>query len=270
MNIHSVSLKGRRESNEDKHSVIFNEDGHETTMATVNYLGVYDGHGGKYVSRFLSQSLPPLFLGKQVTYPLTRNYILDTYKSLQDQLKESHKEQAMRCGSTCLVVVHYKAPSDGRYYINLMNTGDCRCVICRDNLGIPLSKDHKPNWPEERARIQALGGNIYFDGDDYRIKELSVSRAFGDLEAEPFVTYVPDIYRYRLERSDKFLIIACDGLWDKLSNQEVVNFVLTECYDNTTNVRINREINIAKKLGEYAIQKGSTDNVTIIVCFLSG
>lgn len=267
MNVHSVSLKGRRDYNEDKHNIILNEDGHITDFVPANYLGIYDGHGGKYVSKFLSQNLPPLFMNKSVKYPLTKNYILECYKNIQDQLKNKHKSYAMHCGSTCLVIIHYKSPKDGKYYINLMNTGDSRSIICRDNLGIPLSKDHKPYWPEERHRIQQLGGKIYFDGDDYRIKDLSVSRSFGDIEAEPYVTYVPDIYRYRLEKNDRFIILACDGLWDRLSNQEVVNFILTEGYDSSTTTRINKDVNIAKKLGEYAIQRGSGDNVTIIIIF---
>ena len=268
MNVHSVSLKGRREFNEDKHNIILNEDKHITNFVSANYLAVYDGHGGKFVSKYLSENLPAHFMNQNVTYPLTKNFILETYKNTQDELKTKYKSNAQHCGSTCLVVIHYKSLKDNKYYINLMNTGDSRAIICRDNLAIPLSKDHKPHWPEERGRIQALGGHIYFDGDDYRIKDLSVSRAFGDIEAEPYVTYMPDIYRYKLEKNDKFIVLACDGLWDKLSNQEVTNFILTECYDETTLNRINKDVNIAKRLGEYAIQKGSTDNVTIIIIFL--
>jgi serine/threonine protein phosphatase PrpC len=270
MNVHSVSLKGRRVNNEDKHNIILNEDGHIPEYANVNYLGIYDGHGGKYVSKYLSDNLPILFMDKLVKYPLKRNYILDSFKNINDQLETNHKNYTTHCGSTCLVVIHYKSLKDGQYYINLMNTGDSRCIICRDNLGIPLSKDHKPHWPEERHRIQQLGGKIYYDGDDYRIKDLSVSRAFGDFAASPYVTYVPDIYRYRLEKNDKFIVLACDGLWDRLSNQEVVNFILTECYDSSTTTRINKNVNIAKKLGEYAIQRGSNDNVTIIIIFFDG
>lgn len=267
MNIHSVSLKGRRESNEDKHNVILNEDNHIPEYTQANYLAIYDGHGGKYVSKYLSEKLPILFMDKNISYPLTKNYILDSYKKIQDDLKTNHLNYATHCGSTCLVTIYYKSHGDSKYYMNLMNTGDSRCVLCRDNLAIPLSKDHKPHWPEEKARIESIGGQIYFDGDDYRIKDLSVSRAFGDIEANPFVTYIPDIYRYRLEKNDKFIVMGCDGLWDKLSNQEVVNFILVECYDNTTSNRINKDINIAKKLGEYAIQQGSGDNITIIIVF---
>jgi len=247
--------------------MIYNEDLKNKDYGPINFYGVYDGHGGKYVSEYLSENLPKYFLNKETKFPLTKTYINYVYKNIQDDLNENHHSKALHCGSTCLVVMQYKSAKDNYHYIHILNTGDSRCVICRDNIGIPLTKDHKPHWPEERYRIEELGGKIYFDGDDYRIKDLSVSRAFGDIDASPYVTCMPDSYRYKLEKNDKFLILACDGLWDKLSNQEVVNFILTETYDNTTTKRINKNINIAKKLGEYAIKCGSTDNITIIIVF---
>jgi serine/threonine protein phosphatase PrpC len=99
---------------------------------------------------------------------------------------------------------------------------------------------------------------------------LSVSRAFGDLDSLPYITSQPDIFRYELLSNDKFMIIACDGLWDIMSNQEVVEFILEELNklsnkNKTTNG--NGKNNIAKLLGEYAIQKGSYDNITIIIVF---
>lgn len=166
-----------------------------------------------------------------------------------------------------MVAIHYKCPTkDDNYYIDIINLGDSRCIICRDNFAIPLSKDHKPHYFEEKNRIQRLGGEIYFDGYEYRIKDLSVSRTFGDIDTEPYITHTPDIHRYRLEKNDQFVVLACDGLWDVLSNQEVTDFILTEGYD-ADSTRINKSVNIAKKLGEYAIEKGSTDNITIIIIY---
>jgi len=266
MNIHSVSLKGRRDSNEDKHNIILNEDGKNNAYLPVNFFGVYDGHGGKFVSAYLSKNLQNYFMAKcTVNYPLSKKYIYDTYNTIQNDLTTKHRKEALHCGSTCLAAVHAKV--DEKYYITLFNTGDCRAVLCRDNIAIPLTKDHKPHWPEERFRIQQLGGNIHFDGEDHRIKDLSVSRAFGDIDAHPYVTCTPDVYKYRIDKNDKFMIMACDGLWDKLSNQEVVNFILIEGYDISVTKRNTNASNIAKKLGEYAIQKGSTDNITIIIIF---
>jgi serine/threonine protein phosphatase PrpC len=62
------------------------------------------------------------------------------------------------------------------------------------------------------------------------------------------------------------MVLACDGLWDVLQNQDVVNFVLSNSYDEKNN-RINKNTNIARKLAEYAIMRGSGDNITCIVVF---
>lgn len=268
MYVHSVSLKGKRYQNEDKHNIYLNIDGtKDENLAHVNLLSVYDGHGGKFVSEFLEKNIPNFFLDNRVQYPLKRQYIKSVYEHLNNILKDKFENYSKHCGSTCLIVIQYKIEEN--YYINVLNTGDCRAVLCRDHLAIPLTKDHKPNWPEERRRIEKLGGNIYFDGVDYRIKDLSVSRAFGDLDAQPYLTNMPDIFRYKLDKEDKFIVIACDGLWDVMTNYEVVNFILNNCYDDKLKDITNQNINIASKLAEYAIKvKGSTDNVSIIVLFL--
>lgn len=265
MSIHSVSMKGKRPQNEDKHDTILNIDGSNVNNALVNYYGVYDGHGGKFVSKFLHDHLSQCFMDKRVEYPLKKSFVKKIYSYLQNTLKTEYLRNSTNTGSTCSVVIHYK--KDNCEYINVLNTGDSRCVMCRNNLGIPLTKDHKPNWPEESARIRSLGGEIMFDGFDWRINDLSVSRAFGDISAEPYVTCMPDIFRYKLSDDDKFIILACDGLWDVFGCQEAVNFVLENCYDVASGTRINKHINVAKRLGELAIAKGSNDNVTIVIVF---
>jgi serine/threonine protein phosphatase PrpC len=62
--------------------------------------------------------------------------------------------------------------------------------------------------------------------------------------------------------------LACDGLWDVLEPQEIVNFIISQCYDLEGN-RINKKTNIARTLGDLALQKGSTDNITIIIVFFN-
>lgn len=265
MNIHSASLRGHRKQNEDKHNVYINLNGGDKSKAPINFYSVYDGHGGKQVSKYLCENLKEYFIKKTTRYPLNRIDILKTYNEIQLNLKNTNFAQNM--GSTALVVIQYT--KDENVYLNIMNSGDSRCVLCRDNFAIPLTKDHKPHWPEEQHRISLLGGDIIYDGYDWRINDLSVSRAFGDVYATPYVTHVPDIYRYKLDKNDKFCILACDGVWDVLSSQDVVNFILINCYDKSLKTRINKHYNIATQLGEYAIKMGSTDNITIIVVFFS-
>jgi protein phosphatase 2C len=264
MNVHSVSLKGHRDQNEDQHEIIINTDNRDKTQKNVNFFGVYDGHGGKEISKFIKENLSQYFMDKRIKCPVSKRYVINVYDHIQRILKKN--SSAYYSGTTSLTVLHFKY--NGESYLNIMNTGDSRCILCRDNFAMPLTKDHKPHWPEEKSRIESLGGKITFDGYDWRIKDLSVSRAFGDFDATPYVTHRPDLYRYKLDKNDKFFVLACDGLWDVLCNHDVINFILLSCYDKTTKNRINKDVNIASKLGEYAIKKGSTDNITIIVIFL--
>lgn len=263
-NIFFASLQGLRSSNEDCHSIFYNIDNHDPNFKAINLFAVYDGHGGKQVSDYLSKVLPKYFIDPRVKYPLSKTYIMNVYDDIQKQLeKQSYSKHT---GSTALVVIQYKQNND--MYLNIINLGDCRCIISRDNLALPLTKDHKPYWPEEKRRITSMGGKIEFDGYDWRIKDLSVSRAFGDLDAKPYVSHLPDLYRYRLDKSDKFIIIGCDGLYDYCDNSSLVNYILNNCYDNTLTKRINKDMDIANKLAHYAIESGSSDNISCIILFL--
>lgn len=263
MNVHYKSIIGLRKSNEDAHNIILNSKGKYSNYKNINFFGIYDGHGGKEVSTFLSKNIPKYFLHKKVQYPLKNRYIISAYDDIQKKLKKN--SYARHTGSTCLLALNYYCGKD--QYMNILNTGDCRATLCRNSMAIPLTKDHKPHWPEERDRIERLGGKITWDGYDWRIKDLSVSRAFGDLDSTPYVTHRPDIFRYKINNSDKFLILACDGLWDVVSDQEAVNYVLTMCYNMRDKKRINKSVNISDKLTQYALKKGSTDNISVIVIF---
>ena len=268
MSVHSVSLKGLRPNNEDNHSVKINLNNKDKNLAPVNLYAVYDGHGvntgGKTVSKYLADNLPRFFTDKRIKYPLKKSYIDKVYDHLQEGLTEKHKIISNNSGSTCLVVAHYKKNS--KEYLDVMNTGDSRCVICRDNRGVPLTKDHKPFWPDEMSRITKLGGIPKYDGADWRIGDLSVSRAFGDRDTGKYITHLPEVSRFKIGKDDKFLILACDGLWDAVSSQDAVNFVLHNSYDNEGKILKNKE-NIAKKLGDHAINAGSTDNVTVMIVY---
>ncbi len=266
--VYDTSIKGRRKNNEDKHIILLNKEGQNEKYNNIDLFGIYDGHGGKAVSSFLVNNLPLYFTSKKTQYPLSKTYIYKVHKMLQQKLEIDNPLAAKNSGSTSLMVMLYKNSSkNNSMFMNIINVGDSRCVLCKDNIAIALTKDHKPNWPEEKIRIEDLGGTIYNDGSDWRIHDLSVSRAFGDVDATPYVTCIPDIYHYKIDKNCKFFVIACDGIWDVLTNQEVVNFVLTYCFDTTTKVRINKHLNIAKRLTEYAYKKGSGDNLTVIVVF---
>ena len=117
------------------------------------------------------------------------------------------------------------------------NAGDSRAVVCRDGVAIPLSFDHKPNSEIESTRITKAGGFVEATNGFFRVNgNLNLSRSIGDLkykqspELPPeaqIITAEPDVLKHTLDPKDEFFIVACDGVWDVLSNQEAVDFVRT-------------------------------------------
>ena len=176
-------------------------------------------------------------------------------------MKEKHPRAVEYCGSTACIGIH-SLDKNNKNFVWIVNVGDSRAVLCnKSGNAVQLSVDHKPNLPEEKKRIEHLGGKITYDGSDWRIKTLSLSRAFGDLDCCPYVTHLPNIYKYKIDSNDKFIILACDGLWDALSNQTAVEFIRDLQFKNFQG-------NYAKELANYGLDKGSYDNITVIIYFI--
>tara|TARA_E500000178_G_C16886631_1_gene691540 strand:- start:51 stop:857 length:807 start_codon:yes stop_codon:yes gene_type:complete len=267
MKINSYSLQGLRESNEDQHVYFLNLNGEEKKINNINFVGVFDGHGGKTVSSFLKKNIVKHF-AKNIdssTYFSTLNasrFLNKVFNDVEDKLEKNHPRAVNYTGSTALCGVISNNKLNNKRILWIANVGDSRAVLCNDkNEAVQLSQDHKPNNVNEKKRIEQLGGKIKYDGSDWRINDLSLSRAFGDLESKPYITHLPQIFKYNLNKNDKFIIFACDGLWDVLSNSAAIKYV---------NALAGKKYkgNYAKKLAEKAIKEGSTDNVTAVILFL--
>ena len=88
------------------------------------------------------------------------------------------------------------------------------------------------------------------------------------MDSTPFVTHKPEIFKYKIKKNDKFIVIGCDGLWDVMSNKNVNDFILDKINKiKITEMSGNSNNNIAYLLANYAIKKGSTDNISIIIIF---
>jgi len=90
------------------------------------FFAVYDGHGGKFVSKYFSNNLHNYFLNS-TEFPFSKNYVYNTFAANQNILKTKYKKDSFLCGSTCLVVVHYVI--ENQNYINIFNVGDSRCIL---------------------------------------------------------------------------------------------------------------------------------------------
>eukprot|EP00927_Polykrikos_kofoidii_P077324 TRINITY_DN74276_c0_g1_i1.p1 TRINITY_DN74276_c0_g1~~TRINITY_DN74276_c0_g1_i1.p1 ORF type:complete len:401 (-),score=83.76 TRINITY_DN74276_c0_g1_i1:35-1237(-) len=119
------------------------------------------------------------------------------------------------------------------------NAGDSRAVLCRKGQAVELSHDHKPNSEVERRRIEAAGGTVEESTAGTRVQyrvngNLNLSRAIGDLDFKrredldhdsQVICSTPDLVNMSITEDDEFIVLACDGIWDVKSNQEVCDFV---------------------------------------------
>jgi serine/threonine protein phosphatase PrpC len=274
MYLHTISLIGKRPTNEDAEYFLLNLDNNDSTKKDINLLAIFDGHGGPLVSKYLSEKLPPYFYDKSiVSSKIKQNsdkyhrYIIKLFDFMQDKIRNEVQESKIM-GSTAIIAQIYKASYKNR--LQILNVGDCRAIICNKfNIGNQLTKDHKPLQLEEYNRLTQMGGVITkFPNDDPRIGGLSVSRSFGDVDGKPYVSHRPEIFDYEISSTDKFLVIACDGLWDVFTNQEVTEYILNEMKnDYKYEAHKSTKNNIAFKLATDAINKGSTDNISVMILF---
>ncbi|EDO05165.1 Protein phosphatase 2C family protein [Babesia bovis T2Bo] len=145
---------------------------------------------------------------------------------------------AYGCGSTSVVMVVLGGETPA---ILVANAGDSRAVLCRGGRAVPLSHDHKPHLREEGERIRRAGGSVTngrVDGN------LNLSRSLGDLTfkqdltlppAEQRISAMPDVRICPLTDQDEFVVLACDGIWDCKSNQQVIDFVRSRLVDHEQN-----------------------------------
>lgn len=132
--------------------------------------------------------------------------------------------------------------------IYIANSGDSRCVMCKNGNSIALSTDHKPELEEEKKRIEKAGGNI----EDGRVKGiLKLSRALGDIEykrgkdlkpEEQMITAVPEIKVEKIVPETEFLIIASSGVWECYKNARLIADFRSEIWDSTANKPIKTKL----------------------------
>lgn len=257
MKIYFTSIKGRRQSNEDSHNIILNKS--LDNNIKINLLAIYDGHGGDKISKFLKNNVPRLYCNVKLKYPLTKEHHVKIFDLLQEEIISSRYGHSQ--GSTCLINLLYRYNDE--LYMNILNLGDCRLTIVNiNNTYNQITTDHKPDDEKESKRINEIGGRIYKDSEGiYRIGDLSLSRAFGDGDNAPYISHIPDIYTIKITKKHEFIVMACDGLWDVIENNEL--------YKLLKKYQIRKISNYASELATEALNRGSSDNISVIVLELN-
>ncbi|XP_022705831.1 probable protein phosphatase 2C T23F11.1 isoform X2 [Varroa jacobsoni] len=221
-------LQGWRINMEDAHTHLLSlPDDHDAA-----FFAVYDGHGGAKVAKYASCHVHRKIVSQQAYQE--GNYVRAIQQAFlevdQDMLNDDVMKEEL-AGSTGVVVLIKRDDPKSMGTMYCGNVGDSRAVCCIAGRTMPLSFDHKPSNKEEARRINAAGGWVDFN----RVNgNLALSRAFGDFvfkknEKKPaheqIVTAFPDVTVEPLTPDHEFVVLACDGIWDVMSNEEVIEFI---------------------------------------------
>ena len=229
------------------------------------YFAVFDGHAGIQASKWC---------GKHLHTIIEQNILADETRDVRDVLNDSflaideeiNTKLVGNSGCTAAVcVLRWELPdsvsddsmdlAQHQRKLYTANVGDSRIVLFRNGNSIRLTYDHKVSDTLEMQRVEQAGGLIMKS----RVNGmLAVTRSLGDKFFDSLVVGSPFTTSVEITSEDKFLILACDGLWDVIDDQDACELIKDITEPNEA----------AKVLVRYALENGTTDNVTVMVVFL--
>ncbi|CAF4175937.1 unnamed protein product, partial [Rotaria sp. Silwood2] len=260
-------MQGWRISNEDFHKHLVPIDNHSWKLWS--YFAIFDGHNGidtaknaanlldKYLIDALNQTEinsneESIYLS-QINKNQFNYIIKKTFFQLDKMLANLVNDRSGSVCITCLI---------GPKYIYLINVGDSRAIIIsNDGQVLAYTKDHKPDVVQEQERIHRAGGRItQYENDVARIEDkLAVSRTFGDyLLDKRLIPALPDTIQYPKNPLAAFVILACDGIWDVMTNEQVALFVSQKASNTSLE-------NIASQLLDQCLKLKTSDNMSIYI-----
>ena len=246
----------------------------------LSYFAIFDGHGGKDVASFLSINLHHFLIDEINNINFGTNdeenisNIIESIKSAFmkiDQNILSNENFTNDVGSTAtLIFIYYNNVSE-----NILNNNDNgnknveRTLICAnigDSNGYLITKSNisqitKPHKCEDTSEVQRIKGTggIVFQGRIFG--KLILTRTLGDKEMKKYgVIPVPDFYTKKIEKDDLFVIIASDGIWDVINEEEI--------YKMGNEKELSSEI-FSKKIMDLAKERDTRDNSSCIVIKLN-
>lgn len=262
------------------------------------YFAIFDGHAGKSTARWCGNTLHTLIeqellakealancgLGASPSHLCDVKEVFNNVFMKADELIE--KEGSGSAGSTAAVAIlrwesieeqpDLEKPNlhnSGRKFdfvpgphhkrmLYTSNVGDLRIVICRAGKAYRLTYDHKASDPSEIERVRDKGGLIVKN----RVNGvLAITRSLGDSYIKNLVTGKPFTTSTEITSDDEFLILACDGVWDVISDSHACKFVSDFFKKQEKNKEVPDPAKAAKKLCQLAIDNATTDNVTVMV-----
>lgn len=262
------------------------------------YFAIFDGHAGKSTARWCGNNLHTLIEQEILAKEALANYglgaspahlcdVKDVFHNVFVKADELIEEEGSgSAGSTAAVaIMRWESTQElaelgklnsqkpgkkfdfvpGPHHKRMLytsNVGDLRIVICRAGKAYRLTYDHKASDPKEIERVRDRGGLIVKN----RVNGvLAITRSLGDSYIKNLVTGKPFTTSTEITAEDDFLILACDGVWDVLSDSFACKFVGDIFKQQEQNNEPIDPAKAAKRLCQLAIDNATTDNVTIMV-----
>lgn len=254
----AYSDKGARKANEDR-EVCVTERVHDEVVA---FFGLFDGHGGSQVADFLAENLHTTVFDRMQNAPDSPDVLPACVEEAFAATDEEIFAREMPSGSTAVTLV-----VRGTCAL-IASVGDSQAVLSTSGRATDMCVAHTPTLSSERERILAAKGNIS-KGRIYGM--LGVSRAFGDNDFKTargefssrfngdLVIATPDVVEHDISPQDEFIVLGCDGLFEVMEPQQVVDYVRTK-------LELHGDVQHAcEELVSHAINMGSTDNVSAII-----
>lgn len=246
LNVSVTCTQGLRPYMEDTYAV------NKTKHADV--LAVFDGHGGDRVATMCAQSFIPLFLNTLQRYPEPSTVFHQVFHELDDQAKNLPMQQGCTALASCL--------HNNRFWF--ANCGDSMAMtgLLNDTV-LMVSRDHKVE--NEAERIRQRGGLITYD-DCPRIHHmLNIGRSIGDHHLKDYVIATPYVTSVPSQLVD-YILLGTDGLWDVYNAEQIakeIKQIRQLCKVNGLDKKQTTD-EISRSLVEQALERGSTDNITVI------
>uniref|UniRef100_A0A7S1MMI9 PPM-type phosphatase domain-containing protein n=1 Tax=Alexandrium catenella TaxID=2925 RepID=A0A7S1MMI9_ALECA len=254
---------------------------------------VFDGHGqkGHDVSNFVKENLPkliirdPRFKGN-VEEVEKKEMLVACFKKTQSLISVMDRTKALSAqmsGTTATVVVH----DHTKQKLLVSHVADSSAVLgkCKKGAGgqlqleaTQLTRDHKPNLKDERARIEKNGGRVVFDGyanhriyaKNARYPGLNMSRCLGDLmgHQDCGITAEPEVSVFAIEADHHVLLVCSDGVWEFISPDDAVKIVA----DFPPHKAMQAAERLAKEAWDRWIKEEGgavVDDITVVCVFLN-
>ncbi|KAH8282545.1 hypothetical protein KR054_008334 [Drosophila jambulina] len=257
----AAAVKNKPRKMEDRH-VCLERFGamYELPDKESRFFGVFDGHSGSLSASYAISQLPQL-LADQLKVDTDCDSSPDFYRNAFESAfllaDERFTQKKITSGTTSVCALIAKDQ------LCIAWVGDSKALLVGRRTQLQLVKPHKPENPDERRRIEKAGGTVIHAQGQWRVNGiLNVARSIGDYSLEAVIAE-PDFVDVQLNEAHDFLVLGTDGLWDHVTEAQVIDIVYESLAQPTTKLE-----DIPKQLIEAAKEGDSQDNITAVLVLL--